>query len=574
MFEIGDMSLFGNSPVIPLSNFSTVYQIEDQVSRTTGSHTLTFGGEFQRIQSNGPLDFGLNGLYSFQDLSPFGVRAETNNPPLEFFLQALPLSFVGVAPPNSDSNRDYRESVASGFVQDFWRVTHRLTLNAGLRYDFYSIPTETHGWTSVIRNPATDSGPTVGNLWATTPRDLFSPRAGFAWNIFGDGKTVLRGGGGVFRDQIPFLLFGVDRALRPFYDFNSYVFPSFLNPQTALLTEPLSPDQMTYHPKFPYALQYNLNLEREVAPETILSAGYFGSRGNHLPREVEANPFEPALGHRYNPNLPSPLLDDLTDSQSFYNSFQISVSRHTGAHDLSWQASYTFSHSVDDASSNISTDAVNEPPTTQNPFNRKGDRGRSGFDIRHNLVASVVYDLPFWRKRQFGGWQVSAIANAHSNVPFTPVLAFDNADVQSLLTSERPDLVGNPYEGVCPNGSRVGNPSCWFNPSAFTLPPPGQFGTAGRNILRGPTFAQFDFALQKSFRLSEGTKLTIGAEAYNLLNHPNFAVPSNTQSPLSLGGNGDAIFKDVAGDLADNVGRMFTTVESSRQIQMDARFTF
>jgi hypothetical protein len=402
---------------------------------------------------------------------------------------------------------------------------------------------------------------------------LLSPQAGFAWNIFGDGKTLLRGGAGIFRDQFPFILFGIDRFLPPFFDINSFVFPSFLNPQNAILMQPLYVIQMTYHPKFPYALQYNLNLEREIARGTILTAGYFGARGNHLPRETEQNPFEPALGHRYNPNLPSPLLEVLTDAQSFYNSFQLSVSKHS-SHNLSWQASYTFSHSVDDASSNVSIEEVNEPATTQDPFDRKEDRGRSGFDIRHNFVANVVYELPFGRGSQFGGWQISAIANVHSNVPYTPVLAFDNADVQSLLTSERPDLVGNPYEGVCPNGFRVGTPSCWFNPSAFALPPPGQFGTAGRNILRGPAFAQVDLALQKGFRLMEGVSITLGAEAYNLLNRPNFAVPSNTQSPLTLGGNGDAVFKDEAGDLANNVGRIFSTVSTGRQIQLDARFTF
>jgi hypothetical protein len=154
------------------------------------------------------------------------------------------------------------------------------------------------------------------------------------------------------------------------------------------------------------------------------------------------------------------------------------------------------------------------------------------------------------------------------------VLAFDNADLQSLLTSERPDLVGNPYTGACPGGSRVGTPACWFNPGAFALPPNGQFGNAGRNILRGPGFAQFDAALQKSFQPTERTNITFGAEAYNLFNHPNFAVPSNTQSPLTLGGNGDAVFEDAAGNLAKNVGRIFTTIGTGRQIQLDARFTF
>ena len=503
-----------------------------------------------------------------------GMALRISNPP-SFGAMVVPSelkAWVGSVPSMSDSDRGYRESVVSGFAQDFLRVTSRLTVNAGLRYDFYSNPTEVHGRLSVIRNPATDSGPTVGKVFAGTPVDLLSPQVGFAWNIFGDGKTMLRGGAGIFRDQLPVLLFGVDRFLAPFFGIDSFVFPSFLNPQNAVLRQPLYVLSTTYYPKFPYALQYNLNLQREIASGTILSAGYFGARGNHLLREAEQNPFEPALGHRYNPNLPSPLLAVLTDAQSFYNSFQLSVSKRY-AHSISWQAFYSFSHSVDDASTNFSIESVNEPPTSQDIFNRKGSRGRSGFDIRHNFVANVVYELPFGRGSHFGDWQISAVASVHSNAPFTPVLASDNADLRSLLTSERPDLAGSPYTGACPNGIRVGTPSCWFNPNAFALPP-GQFGNAGRNILRGPGFAQFDLALQKGFQLTEGTKITFGAEAYNLFNHPNFAVPSNTQSPLTLGGNGDAVFADATGSFADNVGRIFTTVGTGRQIQLDARFTF
>ena len=573
MLDVAGMSLVGNSPLFPLGDFSTVYQVQDQLSRTIGRHTLKFGAESKRVLSDGPLDFGVNGLYTFQDLSPFGFQAHSSNPALEFFLQALPLSYVGTDPSMSDSHRSYRQNVVSGFAQDFWRVTSRLTVNVGLRYDFYSNPTEAHGRLSTIRNPSTDSGPTVGKVFAGTPADLLSPQAGLAWNMFGDGKTVLRGGAGIFRDQLPVILFGVDRLLPPFFGLNSFVFPSFLKPQNALVTQPIYVLATTYHPKFPYVLQYNLNLEREVTRGTIVSAGYFGARGNHLTREAEQNPFEPSLGHRYNPNLPSPLLADLTDAKSFYNSFQLSVSKKY-LHNISWQAFYTLSHSIDDASANFSIEAVNEPPATQDPFDRKGSRGRSGFDIRHNFVANVIYELPFGHGSLFGGWQVSAVASVHSNLPFTPVLSFDNADLQSLLTSERPNLVGNPYTGVCPNGSRVGTPTCWFNPSAFALPPPGKFGNAGRNILRGPTFAQFDLALQKGWQLREGMKVAFGAEAYNLFNHPNFAVPTNTQSPLTLGGNGDAVFKDPAGNFANNAGRIFTTVGTGRQIQLVARFTF
>jgi hypothetical protein len=572
MIDIAGISLLGNSPVFPLGDYSTVYQVQDQLSRTMGRHTLKFGAEFRRLQYDGPLDFGVNGLYSFQDLTPFGFEASSNNPALEFFLQGLPLSYVGGNPSNADSDRGYREAFASGFAQDFVRVNSRLAVNVGLRYDFYSNPTEAFGRLSAFPNPATDSAPTVGKLFAGTPLDLLSPQAGFAWNVFGDGKTVVRSGFGIYRDQLPAFLFGVDRFLQPFFGEEEFVFPQFLNPQNAAVTQPLNLFTTSYYPKFPYALEYNLNVERELAPGMILSAGYFGTRGNHLTREAEQNPFEPASGQRYNPNLPSPLLTVLTDAQSFYNSFQVSVSKRY-AHNLFWQGSYTLAHSVDDASVDLSVESVNDPPASQNIFDCKGSRGPSDFDIRNNFVADVVYELP-GRGRLLGGWQASAVATVHSGPPFTPVLAFDNADVQSLLTSERPNLVGNPRAGVCPNGARVGTPSCWFNPSAFAVPPAGEFGNAGRNILRGPRFEQFDPALHKDFAITERRKLTVGIEAYNLFNHPNFGVPSNSQSPLSLGGNGAAVFKDAAGNFADNVGQILTTAGTARQIQLVGRFTF
>ena len=572
MIDIAGMSLIGNSPAFPLGDFSTVYQLQDQVSRTIGRQSLKFGVEFRRLQTNGPLDFGVDGLYSFQDLTPFGLPTSSNNPALEFFLQGLPLSYAGVNPSNADSDRGYRENIVSGFAQDFVRVNSRLTVNVGLRYDFYFNPTEAFGRLSAFPNPVTDSAPTVGKVFAGTPRDLFSPQAGFAWNVFGDGKTVVRSGFGIYRDQLPATLFGVDRLLPPFFDLEEFVFPQFLNPRNAVLTQPLDIIATTYYPKFPYALQYNLNVERELAQGMILTAGYFGTRGNHLTREAEQNPFEPALGHRYNPNLSTPLLTVLTDGQSFYNSFQVSLSRGY-AHNLFWQVSYTLAHSVDDASEDLNFESVNDPPASQNTFDRKGSRGPSDFDIRHNFVAHVVYELP-GRGRLLGGWQISAVAGIHSGLPFTPVLSFDNADIQSLLITERPNFFGNPYAGTCPNGDKVGTPSCWFNPSAFAVPSAGQFGNAGRNILRGPGFAQFDLALHKDFAIAERRKITVGAEAYNLFNHPNFGVPSNTQGPLSMGGNGDAVFKGAAGNFADNAGQILTTVGTGRQIQLTGRFTF
>ena len=572
VIDIAGMSLLGNSPAFPLGDFPTVYQVQDQLSRTIGRHTLKFGAEFRRLDLNGTLDFVVNGLYEFEDLTPFGLPASSNNPALEFFLEGVPLAYVGVNPSHADSDRGFRENMASGFAQDIFCVNSRLTLNAGLRYDFYSNPTEAHGRLAAFRNPATDSAPTVGQLFAGTPLDLLSPQAGFAWDVLGDAKTMVRSGFGIYRDQFPAADFGIDRELPPFFAPEEFVFPQFLNPQNAEVTLPIDFFTMTYYPKFPYTMQYNLNVERELARGLVLTAGYFGARGNHLTREAEQNPFEPALGHRYNPNLSSPLEAILTDAQSFYNSGQISVSQRY-SHRLLWQASYTFAHSVDDASVDLSLDSVNDPPLSQNIFDRKGSRGRSSFDIRHDFVANVAYQLP-GSGPVLGGWQIAAVAGVHSGSPFTPVLSFDNADVQSLLIAERPNLAGNPYVGVCPNGSRVRTASCWFNPSAFAVPAAGQFGNAGRNMLNGPRFAQFDPSLHKDFAIFQDKKLTVGVEAYNLLNHPNFGVPSNTQSAFSFGGNGDAIYKDAAGDFADNAGQILTTAGTGRQIQLTGRLTF
>jgi Carboxypeptidase regulatory-like domain/TonB dependent receptor len=572
MIDVTGLSLIGNYAAFPLGDYSTVYQVQDQLSRTIGRHTLKIGAEFRRLDLNGTLDFGVNGLYEFEDLTPFGLPASSNNPALEFFLEGVSLAYVGVNPSNADSDRGYRETFASGFAQDFIRVNSRFTANIGLRYDFYSNPTEAHGRLSAFRNPATDSAPTVGKLFSGTPLDLLSPQAGFAWNVFGDDKTVVRSGFGIYRDQIPAMLFGLDRLLPPFFSVEEFVFPQFLNPQNAPVTLPLDLFTMTYYPKFPYAMQYNLNVQRELVDGVILTAGYFGTRGNHLTREGEQNPFEAALGHRYNPSLSSPLQTILTDAQSFYNSFQVSVSKRY-SHNLFWQVSYTLAHSIDDASVDFSVESVNDPPESQNIFDRKGSRGPSDFDIRQNFVANAAYELPGSRLL-LGGWQIAAVVSVDSGPPFTPMLSFDNADVQGLLINERPNLIGDPYVGSCPNGARPGTPLCWFNPRAFSVPPAGQFGNAGRNMLRGPAFAQFDPALHKDFAISQERKLTVGVEVYNLLNHPNFGVPSNTQSAFSLAGNGDAIFKDAAGDFADNVGQILTTAGTGRQIQLGGRFTF
>jgi Carboxypeptidase regulatory-like domain len=588
VLSLSGLSSIGNNLIYPLSDDSNVFQFDDSFSWTHGRHTTRFGGEFRRNQINGRFDLFVNGEYAFEDLSAFGIPSDTNNPSIENFLKGIPLVYVGVTPAGSNSDRGFRQSMLGGYVQDDWTMTRSLTINLGIRYEFNSNPTESEGKESNIINVATDTAPTVGKLMNSTPRDLFAPRLGFAWKVGSGEKTVVRGGAGLFYDQIWGNIYGNARSLPPFYQAVENIFPQFLNPTVAAVSGTTANATLTYFPKWPQVLQYNLNVQREVFANSVLTIGYIGTRGNQLGRLGEANPYENSLGARINPHFGS-VLRMVTDAQSFYNALQVTF-EHRFSHDFTGQVNYNYGHSIDDASGYGQVDSVSETGASQNLFDRKGDRGRSSFDIRHNLTLNFLYQLPIgpgkaignssagFTGNLIGGWELSGIGNLHSNVPFTPVLGFDNANTQSIVLSQRPDIIGNPHSGTCPNGSPVGTVTCWFNPSAFALPAAGTFGDAGRNILKGPSYGDFDLAVIKNTKLTEKASIEFRVEMFNLANHPNFAVPINTVGASGSGGNGDATFvgRNAAGQgtLAGNVGQIFSTVSSSRQIQFGLRLSF
>jgi hypothetical protein len=310
----------------------------------------------------------------------------------------------------------------------------------------------------------------------------------------------------------------------------------------------------------------------------------------HLPRAGEANPFEPALGHNLNPNFGStPQI--VTDATSSYNSLQISLQRRF-VKGLSFQGSYTYSHSIDTASGAFPSDWVSEPGVSQNFFDLNAERGSSAFDRRYVFIGNLLYDLPFgpgqrWGRGEqgvtgklVGEWRVGIIGQLLSGVPFTPVLGFNNSLTASSFPADRPDI----KSGVNPCNAVTGNVNQWFDPTLFTLPNTPDaagniFGDAGRNSLCGPSLKEFDFSLIKHTQLSERVSLEFRSEFFNIFNHPNFDVLDNTQGPNGTGGNGDAIFVGRAsgcnpttnslgcGILAGNAGRIFSTVTSARQIQ-------
>jgi hypothetical protein len=580
VLAIAGIGAIGNNLVYPVGGISNTYQVQDSLSWTLGKHALKFGAEYRRLQMNGPFDLYVNGEYAF---AAFGANG-SNNPALEDFLEAKPLIYLGTQPNLSDSDRGFRQNWLSGYVQDDWRVTPRLTLNLGARYEFYSNPTEEAGRIANVINVATDPTATVGKFMKSTPTDLFAPRVGLAWNLTADGKTVLRSGAGIFYDQIYGNLYGNDRFFPPFYGGLQVLFPTFLSPLSGASAAASIPTSLTYTPKWPTVYQYNLNLQRELTSRSVIKIAYVGARGNDLIRLVDNNPFNVVLGARPNPNFGS-LFRYETDAQSFYNALQVTWEQRL-SRGLTFQANYTFGHSVDDSSGAEPSDDVNDGVATQNPNDRKGSRGRSGFDIRHNFVFNMLYDLPFGPGKKFGngltgigekvagGWQLSSIGTFHSNVPFTPVLGFDNAGTQPFFNyTEVPDLVGNPFSGTCPNGAPIKTATCWFNPAAYAVPTAGSFGNTGRDSIPGPAFADLDLALLKNTNIREGKTLQFRIECFNLLNHPNFSIPVNTTGPNGAGGNGDVVFLGPTSP-AGNAGQIFSTVSSSRQIQFGLRLNF
>jgi hypothetical protein len=581
VLSIAGMGAIGNNLVYPVGGFSNTFQIQDNLSWTIGKHALKFGGEYRRLQMNGPFDLYVNGEYVFE---AFGANV-SNNPALENFLEAKPLVYLGTQPSLSDSDRGLRQNWLSGYIQDDWRVTPRLIVNLGTRYEFYSNPTESQGKVANIINPARDASATVGKFMNDTPKDLFAPRVGLAWSLTSDGKTVLRSGAGIFYDQIYGNLYGNDRFFPPFYGGLQVLSPPFLNPLAGSAPAAASiPTSLTYYPKWPTVYQYNLNLQREITSSSVVKVAYVGARGNHLIRLVDENPFNVALGARPNSNFGS-LFRYETDAQSFYNAMQASWEQRL-KNGLTFQANYTLGHSVDDSSGAEPSDDVNDGVATPDPYNRLSGRGRSGFDIRNNFVFNLLYDLPFGKDKAFGrdlrgmagtligGWQISTIGTFHSNVPFTPVLGFDNAGTQPFFNyTELPNQVGSPFAGTCPNGAAVKTAACWFNPAAYSVPTAGTFGNVGRDSIPGPAYADLDLALLKNTPLGEHSNLQFRAECFNLLNHPNFSVPVNTTGPNGAGGNGDAVFLGPTSP-AGNAGQIFSTVSSSRQIQFGLRLSF
>jgi hypothetical protein len=548
VIKVAGFSQVGDATQIPIQRAGTTYQLGDTLSLIRGAHAIKLGGEVRYIQHNGVLDLLAKGSISFSGaITGSGIGD-------------LMLGFPTFALQSKSNNPQTQRVTSMGaFLQDDWKVNRRLTLNLGLRYEFNSPPTDPSNRMSTL-NLGTGKIVQVGSNGVSRSGiqpdwNNFGPRVGFAYLI--KPKTVLRGGYGIYYEAN---MLTVNSAMyfNPPY-FNIYAFfpsatslLSIANPFSLAsgFAPPASLSTLDPNSTTGYMQSWNLNLQHDVSKVGTFSLAYAGSKGTHFIRARDLNQPLPGPGD-VSSRAPYPQFSNIflaeTGANSEYQSFQFSFNRRL-SRGMSVLATYTFAKSIDDTSAFLGT--VGDPNFPQNSHNLRAEHALSSFDTPHRVVVAYVYQLPF-KNLLLRNLESAAIVTAQSGQPFTPLLQFDNSNTGNTggtFGSDRPNVVGSPS---------LANPSAamWFNTAAFAIPAKYTFGSAGRNILRGPGLGTVDFSMQRRFHLAERAGLTAEAQAFNLLNRENLNLPN------------------AFADNPATFGRIFSA-RPARQVQMGLRLTF
>ena len=548
---------------LPRNDRLNNFQWGDTLFVTSGAHSVRAGGQAQYLQFN-------------QDtVSQRGAILNFSN--LESFLLGQPFGADVALPGLVDPIRNYRQWLFGFFVQDDIRVSNRLSVNAGLRYEFITVPTEANGKISNLRH-VTDTALTVGDPWHDNPSlRNFAPRIGVAWDPVGDAATSVRAGFGVFHDEIlPKYYFFSGSLNPPFTTRTSLTNPPF--PNIVANFDPAAPiraqlQTVNFDLQTPYMLQFNVNVQRALPAGWDVMVGYVASRGKNLIRLGDANlapetivngekVYQPQLGRR-NPNFAG-IWQRVTDAESFYDALQLSaVKRYSNS--FSGQVSYTWSKSIDDASGINSQDFGNVVQYGMDWYDRTRDRGLSAFHAEHNLTFNATWDVPFGRSLTgvagafLNGWQISNVTTLMSGHPFTVRNGFNrsgNLNTTSFSLHDRPNL----KPGCDPI---LGGPDRYWDINCFELQAANTRGNAGRNILIGPGLVSIDVSLVKAFQVGGNRSLQLRAEVFNVPNRANFAVPS-----------GQIAFTNAQSTPAANWGRITSTTTTSRQVQVGVKYLF
>lgn len=566
-FTPGDIRNLGANSNQPLLTFLDTFQWYDNVTHSRGRHTLKMGFSYTGRRRNVLNVDNIVGHFNFQ--APItsncgGISSGcTINPNTGFSVATLLLGF----PTRIDRQLmlgvfGERRPEYGAYAQDDIRVSDRLTINVGLRYDVFVPYVEHHDRQSnfditsgkfVVASPGAElaDGRVIGRELQFTPTHDFGPRFGFAYNLFGKSRTVLRGGYGIFWNN-PLTGTSSSKAINPPFLLSQSLTTTLVPtlrlrdglpapPPLDVNRPPAGSTRSIFDVNFDdgYAQQWNLNVQQQLARDFMLEVGYVGSKGTHLVMKQDINQAPPTLGvTNSDVNRPyikiSPQLRGLSQVQSrgysSYHSLQVKFTKRF-SRALMFLNAYTFGKTIDIASDTESG--------TLNAYNFNMDRAVSSFDIAHTFSSSWTYVLPFGKGKRLGtgvsavadkligGWELDGILLARSGLPFT---VSQQQNLLSTGTGNRPNRLRS---GTLPNSIA----DRWFDVSAFqaTADNTGTYGNSGRNILRAPGQFQMDFSVVKNTRFRERFEHQIRFEFFNALNHPQFAAPGATIGTASAG---------------------------------------
>ncbi len=559
---IGGFFGIGGASNFPQGRIQNSFQYQDILTWEKGRHSVKFGVDMRRVRLFNLAAFDSKGTYSFNNFQDY-----MNNQPF-FFQQSL-----------QTATFDARQTNQAYFAEDDFKVTPNLTLNLGVRYEYSSVPFGFFGATDPQSLAALVPGPVKPdkNNWAPRVGFAYSPSSapGFLNRLFGDGKTVFRGGFGIAYDILFYNLLTVDasnfpRVVTPQLFGQFDVFPNILHVSGAAVFDPLATFVNTpSDARDPYAELYSFSVQREFARNFVLEVGYTGSRGINLPNQGQANPsiltpaqiaavqagqsIPSAAARRLFPQFGSRVLVS-TYGMSSYNAGYFSLNKRI-SNGLQFGTSYTWSHNISNNDESLGVGAITagSPQIPQDYLNTGAEKSTSAFDRTQRLVLNYIYEVPMlksgwaqnWAARQvFGGWEISGFTSFQSGQPFTILTGVDS-NGNGTAGSDRPNfnpngtIVLDPVTGNYRSftASRSTGPFVTFlGSNGLPLANALGNGNLGKDTLRGPGFANWNISLSKAFKL-ERYEFRLRMDMLNAFNERSWGNPTNNMNSVNFGKN-------------------------------------